>query len=99
MKDDPVRPLSYAFRKSVGEMFYIGEDTPDAIVCVAYTREVPKLYKNSRSILQKVISVLRIQCGVIQGPGREIINELCDYAWDNNFKRLITLSPKTEMVL
>ena len=26
-----------------------------------------------------------------------IINELCDYAWDNNFKRLITLSPKTEM--
>ena len=43
VKDDPVRPsLSYAFRKSVGEMFYIGEDTPDAIVCVAYTREVPK---------------------------------------------------------
>ena len=32
-----------------------------------------------------------------RGAGREIINELCDYAWDNNFKRLITLSPKTEM--
>ena len=69
VKDDPVRPsLSYAFRKSVGEMFYIGEDTLDAIVCVAYTREVPKLYKNSRfTLTQKVISVLRIQCGVIQG--------------------------------
>ena len=69
VKDDPVRPsLSYAFRKSVGEMFYIGEDKPDAIVCVAYTREVPKtLQELARSTLtQKVISVLRIQCGVIQ---------------------------------
>ena len=42
VKDDPVRPsLSYAFRKSVGEMFYIGEDKPDAIVCVAYTSDIP----------------------------------------------------------
>ena len=42
VKDDPVRPsLSYAFRKSVGEIFYIGEDKPDAIVCVAYTSDIP----------------------------------------------------------
>ena len=52
VKDDPVRPsLSYAFRKSVGEMFYIGDDTPDAIVCVAYTREVPKTRTRTRALL------------------------------------------------
>jgi hypothetical protein len=44
IKDDPVRPtLSYAWRKSVGEMYYIGEeDDPAAIVCVAMTTYIPK---------------------------------------------------------
>ena len=51
MKDDPVRPsLSYAFRKSVGEIFYIGEDKPDAIVCVAYTSDIPTNRKRTRAI-------------------------------------------------
>ena len=100
VKDDPVRPsLSYAFRKSVGEMFYIGDDTPDAIVCVAYTREVPKtlqelaLYSHPKGDIGVAYTVWSYS----KGAGREIINELCDYAWDNNFKRLMTLSPKTEM--
>ena len=100
VKDDPVRPsLSYAFRKSVGEIFYIGEDKPDAIVCVAYAREVPTtvrelaLYSHPRGDIGIAYTVW----SYTKGAGRDIINELRDYAWDNKFHRLVTLSPKTEM--
>ena len=41
VKDDPVRPsLSYAFRKSVGEIFYIGEDKPD----VSFALHIHQIY-------------------------------------------------------
>jgi hypothetical protein len=100
MKDDPVRPvLSYAFRKSVGEIFYIGEDKPDAIVCVAYTTDIPTtvrelaLYshpKGDNCIAYTVWSYT-------PRSGRNIIFSLRDYAIENDFKRLVTLSPKTEM--
>ena len=100
MKDDPVRPsLSYAFRKSVGEIFYIGEDKPDAVVCVAYTSDIPTTVRElaiyahppgNNCIAYTVWSYTK-------GAGRDIINELRDYAWDNKFHRLVTLSPKTEM--
>ena len=99
VKDDPVRPsLSYAFRKSVGEIFYIGEDKPDAIVCVAYTsgythnrKRTGCMHTHSNNCIAYTV------WSYTKGAGRDIINELRDYAWDNKFHRLVTLSPKTEM--
>ena len=100
MKDDPVRPsLSYAFRKSVGEIFYIGEDKPDAIVCVAFTTDIPKTVRELAlySHPQGDNCIAYTVWSYTKGAGRDIINELRNYAWDNKFHRLVTLSPKTEM--
>jgi len=100
VKDDPVRPsLSYAFRKSVGEMFYIGEDKPTAIVCVAYTTAIPKTVRELalHSHPQGNNCIAYTVWSYAPGAGRDIIYELRDYAIGQHFDRLVTLSPKTEM--
>jgi len=100
MKDDPVRPsLSYAFRKSVGEIFYIGGDKPDAIVCVAYTSDIPTTVRELAlySHPQGDNCIAYTVWSYASGAGRDIILNLRDYAIENDFKRLVTLSPKTEM--
>ena len=100
VKDDPVRPsLSYAFRKSVGEMFYIGEDKPTAIVCTAFTTDIPKTVRELAlySHPQGDNCIAYTVWSYAPGAGRDIIYELRDYAIENNFKRLVTLSPKTMM--
>ena len=100
VKDDPVRPsLSYAFRKSVGEMFYIGEDKPTAIVCTAFTTDIPKTVRELAlySHPQGDNCIAYTVWSYAPGAGRDIIYELRDYAIENDFKRLVTLSPKTRM--
>ena len=43
LNDDSVRPeLSYAFRTTNGrECYVLSEDSPLAVICVAYTHQVP----------------------------------------------------------
>ena len=100
VEDDPVRPsLSYSFRKHVGEIFYIGEDKPDAIVCCAYNYEVPERVQDLvfYSYPRGRICVAYTVWSYTPGAGRDLIFELRDWAIENNFTRLVTLSPKTAM--
>ena len=99
IKDDPVRPsLSYAWRKSVGEMYYIGEeDDPAAIVCVAMTTHIPI---NTRDIALSEKGRYGIPYTVWSykpKAGRNIIFALRDMAIQNGWERLVTLSPPTDM--
>jgi len=99
IKDDPVRPtLSYAWRKSVGEIYYIGEeDDPSAIVCVAMTTYIPK---DARDIAISDRGLYAIPYSVWsykKGAGGQIIMDLRDWAIHNGWERLVTMSPKTDM--
>ena len=101
LKDDPVRPsLSHEFRKDVGEIFCIGHDKPDAIVCVAFNYDVPKTEKDLAFYSYPRtgrICVAYTVWSYTAGAGRDLIFELRDWAIEKKYKRLITLSPKTEM--
>ena len=100
VKDDPVRPsLSYAFRKSVEKCSTLVRTHPMQSSALHIQERFPKNYKNLRFTLTQKgdIGVAYTVWSYSVNAEREIINELCDYAWDNNFKRLITLSPKTEI--
>jgi len=115
IKDDPVRPdLSYAWRKSVGEIYYTGEeDDPSAIVCVAVTEYIPKdiddiVIDIKDCMYLGVEAELRLpKKGFCLIPytvwsykpkaGREIIQDLREYAIYEGCKRLVTLSPQTDM--
>ena len=99
IKDDPVRPtLSYAWRKSVGEIYYIGEeDDPSAIVCVAMTTYI---HKDARDIALSDRGLYAIPYSVWsykKGAGGQIIMDLRDWAIHNGWERLVTMSPKTDM--
>ena len=98
IKDDPIRPtLSYAWRKSVGEIYYLGEHSPKAVCCVAKTHKIPvdtrdiALYKTGDFGIPYTIWSYE------KGAGRELIYALRDFAISLGWERLVTLSPKTKM--
>lgn len=109
--DDPVRPhLSIQFRTSSGREVYALEDEDtgiiQAVVCVAYTNEVPtteyELDYFSQSACQGGEhgnhAIFYTIWSYASGAGRELINVLWDYLKDNKpVKRFVTLSPRTEM--
>ena len=99
IKDDPVRPtLSYAWRKSVGEMYYIGEeDDPAAIVCVAMTTYIPKDTRDSALSKGGLYAIPYTVWSYKKGAGRQIIMDLRDWAIYNGWERLVTMSPNTDM--
>ena len=110
VNEDPVRPeldlnwRLFAERKIYGLKY---EDNIEAIVCVAYTNEVPTTVKELDYMSQVAcqdgqsgsVAVAYTVWSRKRGAGREIINKLLEYNKDirTGTKRLITLSPLTPM--
>ena len=110
VSEDPVRPeldldwRLFAERKIYGLRY---EDNIEAIVCVAYTNEVPTTVKELDFMSQ--VACQDNQSGKIaiaytvwsrkRGAGREIINKLLEFVKEERLetKRLLTLSPLTPM--
>ena len=110
VSEDPVRPeldlewRLFAERKIYGLKY---ENNIEAIVCVAYTNEVPTTVREMDYMSQ--VACQDNQCGKIavaytvwsrkRGAGREIINKLYDFLKNERVKtkRLVTLSPLTPM--
>jgi len=99
IKDDPIRPtLSYAWRVSVGEMYYIGEqDDPSAIVWVSMTTYIPKDAREIAASKRGLYSIPYSVWSYKKGAGRQIIMDLRDLAIYSGWERLVTMSPKTDM--
>lgn len=118
IKDDPVRPhLDADFRTSSHrEVYALYEDKyaeqhfPDndikAVICVAYTNEVPKdeheldLYSQQacQDGQRGNIAVFYTVWSYSKGAGREIVNTVAKQLHnEKRAERFITLSPLTEM--
>ena len=118
IKDDPVRPhLDANFRTSSHrEVYALYEDKyaeqhfPDndikAVICVAYTNEVPKdeyeldLYSQQacQDGQRGNIAVFYTVWSYSKGAGREIVNTVAKQLHDEKrAERFITLSPLTDM--
>ena len=99
--DDPVRPhINDDFRTSNGREVYVLEtdDKIDAVICVAYTAEVP----TNESDLQFVgdnCAVFYTVWSYSRGAGREIVNQASSYIKETRpeINRFVTLSPLTDM--
>lgn len=103
INDDPVRPhLSYEFRTSKGREIFVLENnnTVDAVICVAYTTDVPaseddlELFSSSTGN----IAVFYTVWSYTKGSGRDIVNQTASYIkYNKPVNRFVTLSPLTEM--
>ena len=108
LKDDTVRPeLNYDFRFTNGrECFALTDGTDvDAIICVAYTHQVPKNVEELDEYAfndfndPNSIAVFYTVWSYKNGSGRDIVFNIVGLIqhfkpW---VKRFVTLSPKTEM--
>jgi hypothetical protein len=110
VSEDPVRPeLDLEWRLNSGRKIYglkYQEDI-EAIVCVAYTNEVPITVREMDYMSQ--VACQTEQSGSVavaytvwsrkRGAGREIINKLHEFITNDKkeVKRLVTLSPLTPM--
>ena len=109
VNEDPVRPeldlnwRLFAERKIYGLKY---EDSIEAIVCVAFTNEVPTTVKELDYMSQ--VACQDNQSGSVavaytvwsrkRGAGREIINKLLEFVKEQPYvKQLVTLSPLTPM--
>jgi len=109
INDDPVRPhLSVDFRTAPGREIYCLNEDDDikAIICVAYTNEVPideyELDRFSQAACQDEqhgsIAVFYTVWSYAKGAGRQMVLDTASFIKNNKpVKRFITLSPKTEM--
>ena len=103
IEEDPVRPeLTLDFRithdRKIFGLKYNNEI--EAIVCVVFCPEVPYT-------LREMDYMSRVKDGTIAvaytvwsrkiGAGKEIIKKLGEWVRENNYERLITLSPLTPM--
>ena len=108
VSEDPVRPeLDIEFRTQQGrKVFGLQYDNEiEAIVCIALCPEVPHTIREMDYMSQAAnqdgqrgdIVVAYTVWSRKRGAGREIILKLREWAVENNFKRLVTLSPLTPM--
>ena len=108
VSEDPVRPeLDLEWRLAAQRKIYglKYEDNIEAIVCVGFTNEVPKTIKELDYMSQvacqdnryREIAVAYTVWSRKRGAGREIINKLREWTIENNFAKLVTLSPLTPM--
>ena len=109
INDDLVRPhLSVDFRTAPGREIYCLNEDDDikAIICVAYTNEVPideyELDRFSQAACQDEqhgsIAVFYTVWSYAKGAGRQMVLDTASFIKNNKpVKRFITLSPKTEM--
>ncbi len=110
VSEDPVRPeLDLEWRLSSERKIYglKYEDNIEAVICVAYTNEVPSTVREMDYMSQ--VACQDAQCGKIavaytvwsrkRGAGREIINKVREFLVSERIatKRLVTLSPLTPM--
>jgi hypothetical protein len=110
VSEDPVRPeLDLEWRLSAERKIYglKFEEDIEAIVCVAYTNEVPYSVREMDYMSQ--VACQDGQCGKIavaytvwsrkRGAGREIINKVRQFLKTERVatKRMVTLSPLTPM--
>lgn len=106
---DPVRPeLDLNFRLGPGRRVYVLETDGkyQAAICVAYTNEVPTTVKELDLMSQAAcqedqhgsICIAYTVWSRAPRAGRDIVFRLLDECRANdNVKRLVTLSPKTDM--
>ena len=109
VSEDPVRPeLDLDWRLSADrKIFGLKYNTEiEAIVCIAYTNEVPTTVKELDYMSQVAcqdgqtgsIAVAYTVWSRKRGAGREIINKLLEFVKEKAFiERLVTLSPLTPM--
>lgn len=110
VSEDPVRPeLDLEWRLGSGRKIYglkYQEDI-EAIVCVAYTNEVPITVREMDYMSQVACQTEQLGSVAVaytvwsrkRGAGREIINKLHEFITNDKkeVKRLVTLSPLTPM--
>ena len=108
VSEDPVRPeLTLGFRITQGRKIFglKYNDEIEAIVCVAFCPEVPFTVREMDYMSQAAnqdgqrgqICVAYTVWSRKRGAGKEIINKLAVWADEQNFERLVTLSPLTPM--
>ena len=110
--DDPVRPhLNASFRTSLGRQafaLYNDDETKiRAVICCAYTNEVPitehqlDYYSQAACADETIpprVAVFYTVWSYDRGAGRDIVLAARDYARDvRGCTRFVTLSPLTEM--
>ena len=101
--DDPVRPHIPAEWRTAGgrEVYGLFEDESAeilrAVICVAYTNEVP----TNESEMDKSgtdVAVFYTVWSYDRGAGRDIVLKVAEHIKNTTFvKRFVTLSPLTEM--
>ena len=108
-KDDPVRPnLTSKFRLTGNRMsFILTKDyhKPSSIVCVAYTKQVPKtekqleVYSIPKMSFNYDKAIFYTIWSYSKGSGKDVLFSTVDWLKKKNpeIKRYITMSPKTKM--
>ena len=106
VSEDPVRPeLTLGFRITNGRKIFglRYENEIEAIVCIAFCPEVPFTVREM-DYMSRVEGAEQMDIVVAytvwsrkRGAGKEIIKKLGEWVKENNYKRLVTLSPLTPM--
>jgi hypothetical protein len=104
IKDDPVRPhISAKWRTLCGREVYglYSDESPEtlrAVICVAYTDEVPTCEQDLGFIGSK-IAVFYTVWSYDKGAGRDIVFAISEHIrkTKTDVTRWVTLSPLTEM--
>ena len=99
--NDPVRPhISAEWRTRQGRQVYVLERDNDiaAVICVAYTDEVPTCEQDMKWTGTDV-AVFYTVWSYQKGAGRDIVNGVAEHIKRTNpdVKKFVTLSPLTEM--
>ena len=108
VSEDPVRPeLDLEWRLASGRKIYglKYQNDIEAIVCVAYTNEVPITVREMDYMSQVAcqddqhgsIAIAYTVWSRKRGAGREIIQKMLEFAKTQGIERIVTLSPLTPM--
>tara|TARA_B100000965_G_scaffold102480_2_gene84303 strand:+ start:214 stop:636 length:423 start_codon:yes stop_codon:yes gene_type:complete len=101
MPNDPVRPhIKSDWRTSFGREVFVldNKGEVDAVICVAYTDEIPKSEKDL-SFPGLDVAVMYTVWSYKKGAGREIVNQALTMlkATKPMVQRYVTLSPLTDV--
>ena len=107
VSEDPVRPeLTLGWRITKGrKIFGLKYDNEiEGVICIAFTNDVPTSLKELDIMSEladikneKKIAIAYTVWSRKRGAGKEIIKKLGEWAQENKFSRLVTLSPLTPM--
>ena len=108
VSEDPVRPEpDLEWRLASGRKIYglKYQDDIEAIVCVAYTNEVPITVREMDYMSQVAsqdeqrgsIAIAYTVWSRKRGAGKELVNKMLEFAKTQGIERVVTLSPLTPM--